>query len=78
MAKATIKIPCSSKKRKGGEPVIHELTGTTAIFPLGNRKVRFLITDDDELTHYASGYRVGSFRDILLQVFGDPWPVSPA
>ena len=49
----TIAIPCEGDTR--------EMTGTVAIFPIGKRKVRFLIERKEDgsvgaLTHYASGY----------------------
>jgi hypothetical protein len=54
MAKlTTITVPCEGDTRK--------MAGTVAIFPIGKRKVRFLIERREDgsfgsLTHYASGY----------------------
>jgi hypothetical protein len=49
----TIAIPCEGTTR--------EITGTVAVLPVGERKVRFLIERREDgslgsLTHYASGY----------------------
>jgi hypothetical protein len=49
----TISIPCKGETR--------EMTGTVAILPIGDRKVRFLIERKEDgslgsLTHYASGF----------------------
>ena len=50
----TIAIPCEKNKTR-------KLTGTVAILPIGDRKVRFLIERKEDgslgsLTHYASGF----------------------
>ena len=50
----TIAIPCEKNKTR-------EMTGTVAILPIGERKIRFLIERKEDgslgsLTHYASGF----------------------
>lgn len=64
---ATMKMPTLARKgKRGTAPTISEVEGNRVHFTIGDKRVAFFI-HGDTLSHWASGYRVGSLNTIKVR-----------
>ena len=67
----TIKAPCKDKKT--GELSKIDITGKVALLYVGNVRFKFLLREMHNgeiiLTHYGSGYSLGSLTPVKLRYF---------